>query len=280
MNITREHLMTPLRWIAAHLIRVVAGLAAVAAVAVFGVTTLRDGATPGSPTSIGLGIAAAVSLLIVMGYSARRAVPAVRVVGAVRGYLQLHIWFGSLFLLLFLLHTGFRPPAGVLSVTLWLLTLWVVASGAVGLALQWVVPRVLRQTTPFEVNVQRIPQLVGELRGRAEALAAAGPPGLRHIYEREFAPDMAAARVAPMLLLGSAPAVQQGGRGLEVLERTLGSEDASTLAQIREIHDSKRALDVHFTLQRILRLWLVMHLPVAVVLLVLVMLHVFFVLYF
>lgn len=253
---------------------------AVLAIVVFAAGAVLGTVAPSSTLGMSFGVAAAATLMAVMLYSARRAMPAVRRLGPTQRYLQLHLWGGTLFLLLFLLHTNFAVPDGLFALLLWALTVWVVVTGAVGLLLQRAVPRVLGPAASFEVHLHRVPELVQQLRGRAESAAAGAEAGVRTWYEQEVAADMAAPRMSTAVLLRDPARPGGGTRHIELLERTLPSESVAALHAIRELHASKHELDVHYTLQRVLRGWLYLHLPVAVVLLVMVALHVFFIIYF
>lgn len=223
-----------------------------------------------------LGIAAALALVAVMLYSARRSMPANRKFGPTRKYLQLHLWGGLAFLILFLLHTGFRLPNGLLAFALWSTSMWVVITGAIGVLLQKMVPKILEPTSSFEVHLQRIPDFVKQLRERAEATAAAADPRVRTWYEQRMAPAMAAPQMTATVLRNP----RRGSGDVDILRRTLAPEGLTSLETLRELHATKHEMDVHYTLQRILRGWLYLHLPVAIALLVLVVAHVFFVIYF
>lgn len=235
---------------------------------------------PGSILGLGFGIAAAVLLGVVMLYSVRRGLTRVRSMGRRKGYMQLHIWGGLLFLFLVFLHTDFRLPRGVFTAVLWGLALWVVLSGIVGVFLQRSIPRILNSTTSFEVHFGRIPELVDELRRRAEKVVGGGPPRVREFYERELAADMVAPRMVGMALFGRRRGEGRLTPGMEILRRTLPDEGAATVDELQALHEAKRNMDVHFTLQRVLRGWLWLHLPVSILLLGLVALHVFFIAYF
>ncbi len=245
-----------------------------------GYALLAGGLHPGSGLGLGFGIAAALLLTAAMLYSVRRGLARVRGLGPRRPYMQIHIWTGLLFLLFLALHAGFRTPSGVLTGTLWGLSLWVVVSGLAGLFLQRAVPVVLNSTVAFEVHLRRIPELVDELRGRAERAVGRGPQRVREFYEREMAREMSAPRMVGRELLGKRGAAGRMTSGFEILSRTLPGEGAAIVEELRGLREAKRDLDVHFTLQRVLRGWLWLHLPVSILLLGLVALHVFLVLYF
>jgi hypothetical protein len=227
------------------------------------------------------GIAAALTLVIVMLYSARRSVPAIRTVGPSRWYLALHLWGGGLFFLLLLVHTAFRLPRGGLPFVLWMLSMWVVATGVVGWLLQRTLPRVLERSSSFEVNLLRIPELVQGLRKRAEALAGGAEPRIKSYYEQRIAPDMMTPVMVTAVLVQQKARIARPRQGeLDILARTLTPAGAATLDALCDLHATKREIDVQYTLQRILRGWLLFHLPVAIALFGVVGLHIFFVVYY
>jgi hypothetical protein len=195
-------------------------------------------------------------------------------------YYGVHVWGGLLFAFLFLLHTGFQLPHGALSSALWILSVWVVVTGAVGWFLQWLVPKVLTPSASFEINIHRVPELIDELRMQAEALVAKADPRIRGYYDQQIAPDLAGPRFAASSLLGNAPGSRRGTGALDILRRTLAPDANATLESLTALHATKREIDMQYTMQRVLRGWLVLHLPVAIALIGLVVLHVFFIAYF
>jgi hypothetical protein len=244
------------------------------------IATLRGGAAPGSTASIVFGIGAAVMLLVVMAYAVRRAMPAVRALGRTRTWLQLHVWGGLLFLLLMLLHTGWGVPGGTLVTVLWMLSIWVVASGLAGLWLQRSVPSLLDATSSFEVNLYRIPELVADLRQRAETLAKSSGPAIQAYYARELAPDMEAPRATRRSLLGRSRITSYRSREYQILRRTVAPDATPGLDELFQLHSTKLEMDVHYTLQRVLRVWLALHLPASVVLLGVTAMHIILALYY
>jgi hypothetical protein len=261
-------------------IPLVAAVLGLASLVIFLFFALGGDYQPDSAAGMGFGIAAAAALFIVMLYSIRRSLPAVRVLGRTKTYLDVHIHGGLLFMLLVLVHTGFGVPAGPLLIVLWVLSLWVVVSGLVGLALQRSVPRMLDAASTFEVNLKRIPELVVELRSRAEKLAMRAGPGAQSYYARELAPDMEMPRSTLSSLLGFSRIQNYRSQEFEILKRTLPPESGPMLDEMFQLHGTKLQMDLHYTMQRLLRFWLYFHLPTAIVLIGLVVLHVFFVVYF
>ena len=234
---------------------------------------------PASAIGMGFGIAAAISLVVVMLYSARRSMPAVRSLGLSRIYLRIHLWGGGAFCVLLLLHTDARVPTAGLSIALWVSSLWVVATGAVGLVLQRTLPMFM-QTTSVEVNLERVPELIAELRGRAERLLLTADTRLQTFYTTHVAPDMASPQMTTAALFQHERSLRTQRGEMDSLRRTLPAAGVATLDALHELRVTKHRMDTHYSLQRILRGWLYLHLPVAIVLLGLVALHVFFIMYY
>lgn len=253
---------------------------AVVALVLYGFFLFRGTYASRSPEGIGFGIAAAVALLTVMVYSVRRGLAKVRKLGRTAAYLDLHVWVGLLFLLLFLIHSDFRLPGGVLTGLLWGVSVWVVASGVVGTLLQRMTPKILDDASSLEVHFDRIPELVDELRERAEkAVKDAGQP-VRDFYRRELAGELQRPQTVLRVRPGRTVAQTFRSNEYDILKRTVDEEGGRALDELQEIHRAKMDMDLHYTLQLVLRTWLLAHLPVAVLLIGLVVLHVFFVLYF
>lgn len=249
-------------------------------VALYGFYLTQGGGGSDSTLGVGFGIAATVALAVVMVYSVRRAMPAVRRLGPARHYLSLHLYSGSLFLLFFLFHTNFGLPSGWLTTTLWLVTLWVVGTGALGTAFQRWLPKVLDDFSTFEVPFERIPELLEELRVRADIVAKRADVPIRSFYDREMSREMTGIRSIFSVRPGRTVSQTFRSHEMEVLRGTLDSEGELAMDELEAIHGAKLDLDRHYTLQSLLRGWLYFHLPIAIVLLGLVILHVFFVLYF
>jgi len=224
------------------------------------------------------GIGAAISMAAVMAYSARRSRPQVRKLGPARTYYRVHVWGGLLFLALLILHMSFHLPRSGFGFILWAASIWVVVTGTLGWFLQWLVPKVLTPASSFEVNYERIPEFVNELRGRAEEVVARAEPRIQSYYSQQMASELAAPRMSAASLFAGARGRSTGG--VDLLRRTLSPGDAAVLDSLCQIQNSKREVDAHYTLQRVLRGWLTIHLPVAIALVGLVVLHIFFVVYF
>jgi hypothetical protein len=69
-------------------------------------------------------------------------------------------------------------------------------------------------------------------------------------------------------------------RKSDYLRDILSPDERETLDELMRLHRSKLEMDAHYTLQRALRGWLVLHVPVSLVMIALLAVHIFSVLYY
>ena len=200
--------------------------------------------------------------------------------GSARSWLAFHLYGGALFLLLVLMHSGFRIPSGAMNRWLLGLSLWTVLTGVLGLILQKWIPRVLSSGLSLEILQQRIPELVDDLRKRAEELIASGDPLIRNFYRENLAPAMAGPDRRLIFFIDITGGIQKRLSGFAYLRHFLGEEDIGRLNQLEQLFKTKLEVDAHYTLQRPLRWWLYAHVPTSILLIVLVAFHLFAVFYY
>lgn len=200
--------------------------------------------------------------------------------GRAQDWVQLHVYGGVLFLLLVLLHTGFSLPRSRLTAWLLALSLWVVGSGLTGVVLRKWIPRVLTSGLADEVLYERIPELVAEVRRRAEQLVAGCSPPLQDLYRRRLAAELAAPRVRWRFLIDITGGIHRRTRELAFLKPLLPAQESSAGEELEALVRSKLELDAHYTLQRLLRGWPLLHVPVSIVLALLVAVHLWTVFYY
>ena len=186
--------------------------------------------------------------------------------GRSRAWLSLHLHGGSVFLLLVVLHTDLSRPHGWATSWLLGLSVWTVAGGLVGRGLQRWIPRLMTSGLSSEVLYERIPELVADLRARAEALAGASGAEVRGLYEREIAPQLAAPRRNWRYFVDITGGLQERLRSVRYLRDKLSDEEARRLDELAGLLRAKLELDAHFTLQLALRSWLWLHLPTSMLL--------------
>jgi hypothetical protein len=259
------------------------GLAAAVCLAVYALNAALWEVRPGTVLGMSYGIAAATLLVALALYGVRRRAMSTASrfrFGGARGWLDFHLWGGALFLLLVLMHTGFRLPTGTLMGWLWALALWTALSGVAGRALQKWIPRVLAAGLSVEANFERIPDLVAEVRRRAESLVATCDRSIQSLYRRKIAPVLAAPERSAVYFLDVTGGARSRLRELDYLVDRLPPAEKEKLAELERLYRTKLELDAHYTLQQVLRVWLWIHLPPSLALLALAALHVFAVLYY
>ncbi len=261
------------------------GFVAVAGVcvALFAVNHLLWEVHPSTPLGMSYGIAATVFLLGAAIYGARRRSMrfASRLgLGHSRAWLYFHVYGGALFLLLVLMHSGLALPVGGLNWGLWILSLWTVGSGLGGLALQRWIPRVLASGLSVEVNYDRIDELAADVRERAEKLAESCDDSVRALYRKTVAPALAAPERRMIYFLDPTGGIQARLAPFRYLEHRLPREERRKLDELERLFRVKLEIDAHYTLQRALRSWLVLHAPASLLLVALVAIHISTVLYY
>jgi len=225
------------------------------------------------------GVLAATMLLGTAAYMIRRRLVR-RVPGSARGWLQFHIYGGMLFLVLVLMHTGFRMPAGVLGWWMWLLSIWLAFSGLLGLLLQRWIPTLLTSGLTTEVLYDRIPQLVASIGEQAASLVKTCDYTVRDFYDRSLAASMAALQPRLIYYLDITGGIQSRTRQFDHVRGFLTGSEVEKLNDLEALFRAKLEMDAHYTLQRTLRWWLYGHVPASIMLIVLVGFHIFSVLYY
>lgn len=234
---------------------------------------------PSTAWGMGYGAGAVVLLLGALAYAARRRAPR-RGPGRAYVWLQFHLYGGALFLVLVMMHAGFRAPHGVLAWAMWLLSWYVVMSGLVGVFLQRWLPRILSSAFATEVHYDRIPSLVGVIRGRVEALVRTCDDSVRRFYDTNLAPVLVEPQPRFIYFMDIAGGIRSRVGHLDYLRQFLAGEDVEKLDELKALVSSKLEMDAQYTLQRALRWWLLGHVPVSLALVVLVAFHLFSVWYY
>ena len=249
---------------------------AIALVGLYAAGAWKWGTASGSGLSLAFGWAAAALLLAVSALGLRkRALGLASRLGAGRSrlWLAVHLYGGSIFLLLVFLHSDFGWPHGWVTTWLWGLSLWTVATGLVGRGLQLWIPRLLTSGLSNEVLYERIPELVANLGARAKKLAEGGGPEISDLYERKIAAEFAAPVRSWRYFFDITGGARERLRPLRYLRRKLGDDEGRQLDELESLYRAKLEIDAHFTLQQTLRTWLWLHLPTSLLLWVFLGLH-------
>lgn len=201
-------------------------------------------------------------------------------VGRSLSWVQFHMYGGTLFMLLVFMHSGFQIPKGTMNFWLWALSLWVTVSGLAGVALQKWIPRLLTSGLAVEAVYERIPELVIQIRDRAEKLAEVCSEPVRDLYQKHIAAALATPNPRMIYYIDITGGIQSRMNQFDYLRRMLSSGEQQKMEELRLLYKTKLELDAHYTLQKALRLWLYTHVPVSLVLVVLAALHIYAVWYY
>jgi hypothetical protein len=228
---------------------------------------------PGRRAGLAFGAAAAVLFLLDLLYPLRRRLLSFPF-GSAQRWIQLHIYGGILACLFVLIHEGFRWPSGTMGWLLLLLSFWSAVSGLVGVWLQKWVPAMMASGLSVEALLERIPELVEKLRGEAATLLQGSSEMLERFYREDIEPALAEVQTSWEYLVD----VRSGReRRLEPFVRLtpfLAEEERPRLEELKVIFTEKLELDAQYSLQRILRGWVVLHVPPSVLLFGLMLFHI------
>ena len=200
--------------------------------------------------------------------------------GKSQGWLQFHLYGGTLSFLLVLMHSGFHIPTGMMNWWLWFLSMWVTLSGLIGVLIQKIVPRMLSSALSIEVLYDRIPELVGQIKESAEKLVETCTEPIKDFYRKNVAAALVLPQSRAIYYVDITGGIQSRIRQFEYLRRVLSVDEKEKLDKLESMYKIKLEIDAHYTLQKALRWWLYSHVPISLVLLVLIVFHLYAVLYY
>lgn len=229
------------------------------------------------PTGLYTGWLLTALMLVLAGYNLFKKVPFLPL-GKSSTWLQLHIYFGLLTVLVFVLHAGLHLPHSALGWIMEILFVGVAGSGLVGLLMSRTFPPQLRSRGE-EVIFEQIPVLRRRLQEQAERLVLqASEQGqstvladfylrrLKGFFDgpRHFWRHVVRASGPRHALLTETDA--QG--------RYLDDKEREVLRELRGLVERKDDLDFHYALQAMLKRWLFVHVPLTCSLLIFSAFHI------
>jgi hypothetical protein len=179
-----------------------------------------------------------------------------------------------------LIHMGFRWPAGTFGWWLFGLTLLTTLTGFVGVVLQKWIPVMIARNLKIEAIYERIPELVERLAAEATATMNGASDPLARTYDADIRPLVAMPAPRWSYVFDIRGSRVRTLEPLTRIEPFVSDQDQGRLRDLTTIVTEKLDLDVHLSLQRVLRLWLYTHVPAAMALLALVAVHIVAVVYF
>lgn len=240
----------------------------------------------GSAWGIAYGVTASALVLLLVAFGWRKRAYRSKV-GTLEGWLQAHVYLGVLVLVVVLLHTGFRFEDRV-AVAAFVVMGVVVLSGLVGTAFYTVYPRLLTEVqsdlSPADTS-ERLNRLTASMARLASGRSRAFEGVYRDVVARSTPRGLAGWR----LTLGRMPG--GGRRGVEAMgNRWTGllarvpPEEQEPLRQLLMLARQQQELHLRLAYQEryknLLDVWLWVHVPLSVVLLILIAAHVIAAFYF
>ena len=228
------------------------------------------------PTAMQSGVLLLALVAGLILFNARKKLPFLPLLTA-STWLQVHIYAGWLTVLVYALHVGLRWPAGRLGIVLAGLFLVVAVSGVFGLWLsRWLPPRLTRSGE--SLIYERIPLLRHRLQEEAkntvqQANEDTRSTTLADFYLKMLGPYLAS---APAFLAPFTHDYRQHHRvvaELRELRRYLDASEITLADRLEDMIEAKRNLDRQLAGQRLLKLWLFVHIPLSYGLLVLALVH-------
>jgi len=252
---------------------------AVAALLLYGVVAWRGAWSAGGTAGLVVGSLAAVLVGIDGLHPLRRRLTIWPFTTSAR-WLQFHVYGGLLAGLLSAVHVGFQWPAGRLG---WFLVAtggWCAVSGLIGVVIQKQLPAALARDLTVEAAFERIPELVARLQDEADRVMSGAPGMMTRVYETDVRPSLAALQPSWAYVVDIETAGRHRLSPLRGLQAFVADADQARLDDLEAIVTEKYQLDVQFSVQRVLRGWVVLHVPVTYLFLGLVVLHIALVLSF
>lgn len=246
---------------------------AIASVGVYLAVWFWRGWSPGDGWGRTFGAFAAGLLLLEELYALRRRLRA-RPFKTAQNWLQVHVYGGILMGLFVLIHAGFRWPAGAFGWCLLGLSGVTTVSGLVGVFLQKTVPVRLTSGLGVEAIYERIPELTGRLRTEAEQMVGQASEPLRNLYESHVRAALARPVLSWSYLLDIRSNRDRLAATFDGLRPFLPDPDQERAARLRAMVLRKCELEAHYTLQTALRIWVLVHVPVAMLLTAFVIAHI------
>ena len=192
-------------------------------------------------------------------------------------WLQIHIYAGSFCFFIFLLHINFSRPRGALTLVLAAVFCVVVFSGFFGIFIsRYLPPRLTRSGEPL--IFERIPAYRQEIQEKVEALVRKAQietqsSTLADFYLGELRPFFQ--RLPGMFdaLGGIDRRVDRLLKKLQALNRYLNDGEKAIAVEMRDWIETAQNVHFQYAGQRLLKLWLFIHIPFTYSLIVLALVH-------
>lgn len=250
-----------------------AAVASAVLVVVFLASASRWPWSPKRGLGLFFGFLATALFVFEMIYPFRR--PRARPLRTAKAWAQAHVYLGVVALLAVLIHAGFRVPQGSLGWALLTLSVWTTASGLLGVWLQKWIPAALAEGLRVEALYERIPELMANLVAEADALMAGADVVSARFYRTEVRPSLSRPNPSWAFLLDVRASRDRALEPFRRVAEFVAADQKARIDDLTSIYTEKIELDAHYSLQGILRRWLLLHVPTAGLLMGLLAIHIF-----
>ncbi|HEY2574146.1 MAG TPA: hypothetical protein VGH65_08755 [Verrucomicrobiaceae bacterium] len=228
------------------------------------------------PVAVYSGLALLATVVFLAFFNTRKKLPFLPLVKA-STWLQIHIYAGWFSVLLFLVHLDFKLPTGSLELILAALFVVVAASGMVGLLLSRMLPPAITRSGEPLVY-ERIPRFERELRADVESIVERAESETKSTAIGEFylsvlAPYFHTSAGILMPMRTPDRSMQRVLQRLDHFSRYLDEKEIRFAEKLRACIERKRNLDFQKSAQRVLKLWLFVHIPFTYSLLIVAAVH-------
>ena len=218
------------------------------------------------PDAIYTGILLLFLVLMLALFNARKKLPFLPLVKAAT-WLQIHVYAGWFCLFIFLLHIRFHMPSGAMEITLAAIFCIVFLSGVFGFYVSRKLPA--RMTASGEALLyERIPahrwriqHNVEQLIRKAESESESSTLG--DFYVQRLRAFFARVPSAISALVSAERGLHALLAEMNALDRYLNQQERNIANEIRDWIETKQNLDFQYAAQRLLKLWLFVHIPMT-----------------
>lgn len=239
----------------------------------FVVLDFWSGWSPGTIAGLTFGILAALLMLLEVLYALRRRL-LIKPLNTGQAWLQVHVYGGTLAAIFVLIHMGFRWPHGWFGLMLFALTLLVTLSGLFGVILQKTVPMTLTSSIGVEAIYERIPDMVADLRSQAGETIKGASDMLQRFYGSHVQPALTGPAVSFAYLVDINTGRERLVTDFKGIQSFLAGEDVARADELQRLVTRKMDLEAHYTWQNVLRRWLLLHVPLAMLLVAAIVAHI------
>ena len=197
--------------------------------------------------------------------------------GPASRWLKLHVVGGFMAVLMFWLHTDEVWPNSFYGQLLTVLFYAISISGVIGLLMETVFPSQLTNTK-MEVIYERIPKELAEIRNEVEALVEeCTKENASNVLAEHYLETLRWYFQRPRFFMSNVCGSEKPQHWVHqqcvILERFLDEKERKYLDKVYLLAEKKRKIDFHYALQKMLKTWLLIHIPLAGAVMVMVFWH-------